>query len=275
MEPYLKTKDYFYSNEEFNLLFDTENQMLITSPLPTNLESYYQSESYISHSDQSKSLIDKLYVLIKNYSLKRKVKLLTSLIPKKGTLLDIGAGTGDFLLAAQKDKWCATGVEPNALARSNANVKGITLYDNLDSLPKPRFDIITLWHVLEHLPNLNDQITHITSLLKRGGFLILAVPNYNSYDALYYKQHWAAYDVPRHLWHFSKKSIVKLLHPHDLDLVKTKPMLFDSFYVSLLSEKYKYGKYKYISAFFRGFISNMKGLSSKEYSSHIYILKKR
>jgi SAM-dependent methyltransferase len=275
MEPYLKTKDYFYSNEEFDLLFDNEKQMLITYPTPKNIASYYQSGSYISHSDQSKSLIDKLYILVKYFNIKRRVKLLSSLLPSKGALLDIGAGTGDFLVAAKKDLWNITGIEPNPMARTNATLKGISLYENLYTIPGPNYDIITLWHVLEHLPNLNDQLTRITNLLRKGGHLILAVPNYKSYDAHYYKNYWAAFDVPRHLWHFSKESIALLLLPHGLELVKTKPMLFDSFYVSLLSEKYKHGKNKYLSALFRGFMSNIKGFSSKEYSSHIYILKKR
>ncbi|WP_027076518.1 class I SAM-dependent methyltransferase [Maribacter antarcticus] len=275
MKPYLKSKDYFYTKEEFDVLFDPTTEMLVTSPIPENLASYYQSVNYISHSDQSQSLIDKLYILIKNYSIKRKVNLLTSLLPTKGSLLDIGAGTADFLVAAQKDNWDITGVEPNPLARTNATVKGISLYENLSAVPNPSYDIITLWHVLEHLPNINNQLTHITSLLKKGGFLIVAAPNYKSYDAHYYKGYWAAFDVPRHLWHFCKESIVKLLIPHGLELAQTKPMLFDAFYISLLSEKYKHGKNKYISALFRGFVSNMKGLASKEYSSHIYILKKQ
>ena len=249
-------------------------EMLQTSPLPSNPENYYQSESYISHSDQTSSLFDIAYGLVKRFTLQRKVALLNRLLPNHGTLLDIGAGTGDFLITAKLHEWQVTGVEPNPLARKNALNKGIILNETLNQLPKNKYDIITLWHVLEHLPNLNKQITDITELLKNNGFLIVAVPNYKSYDAHYYKEHWAAYDVPRHLWHFSKTSILKLFHPFGLELFKTKPMWFDSFYVSLLSEKYKTGKIRYITALLRGFMSNFKGLSSKEYSSHIYILKK-
>jgi len=274
MKHYIKTTDYFFSQEEFELKFDTVNEMLITSPIPDNLTLYYKSENYISHSDQSKTIIDKLYLLVKNYSLRRKVQLLNSLIPSGGTLLDIGAGTGDFLKRAKKANWTITGIEPNKLARENAKTKGIQLHEDLSELTEPNYDIITLWHVLEHLPNLNEQLTQITNLLKKDGFLILAVPNYKSYDAKHYKRYWAAYDVPRHLWHFSQKSIVKLLTPHSMELSKTKPMLFDSFYVSLLSEKYKTGKNRYLSAFFHGLLSNLKGMISKEYSSHIYILQK-
>lgn len=274
MNLYIKTKDYFLTKEKFDLLFDAENEMLITSPVPNNLEKYYQSDDYISHTDQSESLTDKLYVFIKNYNLKRKVRLLNSLFPEKGSLLDIGAGTGDFLVTAKENNWRVAGVEPNQKARRYAKTKGVNLAAALNLIPICSYDIITLWHVLEHMPNLNDQLAHITRLVKNGGYLILAVPNYKSYDAHYYKEHWAAYDVPRHLYHFTKSSIVKLLLPHGLELIDTKPMLFDSFYVSLLSEKYKTGKNRYLAAFFRGLVSNIKGWSSKEYSSHIYLLKK-
>jgi 2-polyprenyl-3-methyl-5-hydroxy-6-metoxy-1,4-benzoquinol methylase len=274
MNLYIKTKDYFLTKEKFDLLFDAENEMLITSPVPNNLEKYYQSDDYISHTDQSESLTDKLYVFIKNYNLKHKVRLLNSLFPEKGSLLDIGAGTGDFLVTAKENNWRVAGVEPNQKARRYAKTKGVNLAAALNLIPICSYDIITLWHVLEHMPNLNDQLAHITRLVKNGGYLILAVPNYKSYDAHYYKEHWAAYDVPRHLYHFTKSSIVKLLLPHGLELIDTKPMLFDSFYVSLLSEKYKTGKNRYLAAFFRGLVSNIKGWSSKEYSSHIYLLKK-
>jgi 2-polyprenyl-3-methyl-5-hydroxy-6-metoxy-1,4-benzoquinol methylase len=274
MNLYIKTKDYFLTKEKFDLLFDAENEMLITSPVPNNLEKYYQSDDYISHTDQSESLTDKLYVFIKNYNLKRKVRLLNCIFPEKGSLLDIGAGTGDFLVTAKENNWRVAGVEPNQKARRYAKTKGVNLAAALNLIPICSYDIITLWHVLEHMPNLNDQLAHITRLVKNGGYLILAVPNYKSYDAHYYKEHWAAYDVPRHLYHFTKSSIVKLLLPHGLELIDTKPMLFDSFYVSLLSEKYKTGKNRYLAAFFRGLVSNIKGWSSKEYSSHIYLLKK-
>src|SRR6056297_214433 len=274
MEPYLHTKDYFYSHDAFTLLYDTTYDMLVTHPVPRNLETYYQSNKYISHSDTPTSFIDRLYLLVKNFSLRRKIKLIDQLHPSKGNLLDIGAGTGDFLVAAKKNKWNVTGVEPNQIALKKASVKNIDLYSNIAQLPKGTFDIITLWHVLEHLPDLDNQISSISNLINTNGLLIIAVPNFKSYDAKYYKQHWAAYDVPRHLWHFSKTSIAKLFEPYNFKLIHTKPMWFDSFYVSLLSEKYKNGSNNYISGFFRGLVSNVAGLRTKEYSSHIYILKK-
>jgi 2-polyprenyl-3-methyl-5-hydroxy-6-metoxy-1,4-benzoquinol methylase len=274
MKSYLKTKDYSISQEEFELFYNEELDMLVTSPEPEHLEKYYESEVYISHTDSKKSLVDKIYQAVKKYSLQKKIALINSLSISNKTLLDIGAGTGDFLVAAKKQNWKVQGVEPNSSARKKAEEKEIHLYSDLTEIDNSKFEIITLWHVLEHLPDLENQLTQIVSLLEKDGTLVIAVPNFKSYDASYYGKFWAAYDVPRHLWHFSKKAIEKLFKKHGLKLIKIKPMLFDSFYVSLLSEKYKTGKQNMLKAFWFGLKSNIKANRSKEYSSHIYILKK-
>jgi 2-polyprenyl-3-methyl-5-hydroxy-6-metoxy-1,4-benzoquinol methylase len=165
-------------------------------------------------------------------------------------------------------------VEPNYDAKMRAQEKGINLNSNIDLLSENKYDVITLWHVLEHLPNLEEQIEKIIALLNENGVLIIAVPNFNSFDAKYYKNYWAAFDVPRHLWHFSKNTIKLLFANHGWKVVHTKPMVFDAFYVSLLSEKYKTGKQNYFKALMMGMRSNLKSLSTKESSSQIYILKK-
>jgi 2-polyprenyl-3-methyl-5-hydroxy-6-metoxy-1,4-benzoquinol methylase len=275
MSRYLTTKDYFNTQEEFHLEYISELDMLKTYPVPNNLDTYYDHPDYISHTDQKKTLIDKIYQFIKNYSLDKKVNLIKNLSTTEKTILDIGAGTGDFLKSAQKDGWKIHGIEPNKQARLKALTKEITLKESLADITKEKFDVITLWHVLEHLPDFENEINNIQKKLKQNGYLVIAVPNYKSYDAKHYKQFWAAYDTPRHLWHFSKESIKRLFKPYKLELVQTKPMIFDSFYISLLSEKYKSGKNNYLMAFFIGLVSNLKGILSKEYSSHIYILKKQ
>ncbi|MDT0538696.1 MULTISPECIES: class I SAM-dependent methyltransferase [Croceitalea] len=275
MKLYLKTKDFSVTKEAFELFHDEDLDMLITKPKPNNLEKYYESEVYISHTDSKKSLVDKVYQLVKRYSLKKKVKLINSFQVSDKRLLDIGAGTADFLLAAQKAGWKTWGIEPNALAQQNAVEKGVSLLASLNDVAGQKFNVITLWHVLEHLPNLETDIEQICNLLEDDGTLIIAVPNFNSLDANYYKEHWAAFDVPRHLWHFSKTAIEKIFSKNQMRLIKTKPMLFDSFYVSLLSEKYKNGKQNYMKALYIGLKSNLKGKRTKEYSSHIYILKKK
>lgn len=271
---YIITKDFLVSNEEFQLLHNREMDMLETFPVPEKLYSYYESDEYISHTDSTQNFTDKVYNAVKSFALRQKVSLIKSQNNGVGKLLDIGAGTGEFLLSAKQKGWHVYGVEPNEKARKLSGSKGVVLAENLQQISETDFDVITLWHVLEHLPDLENQIASISKKLKSGGTLIIAVPNFKSFDARYYKNFWAAYDVPRHLWHFSKTAVEKLFSDN-YDLVKTKPMYFDAFYVSLLSEKYKTGKTKWIKAFFIGCCSNLSGMVKKEFSSHIYILKKR
>lgn len=274
MKPFLKTKDFSISQETFELFHDEEFDMLITKPQPENLDAYYESEAYISHTDSNKSFLDKIYQTVKKHSLKRKVNLINGYSNKNKMLLDVGAGTGDFLKSANKNGWHAEGVEPNHQARAKALEKGISLIDRLEAVPNKKYNVITLWHVLEHLQDLENQILKLVWHLEDEGTLIIAVPNFNSFDAKYYKEFWAGYDVPRHLWHFSKTAVEKLFEKHEMKLIKVKPMLFDSFYVSLLSEKYKTGRQNMFKAFFVGLRSNIAAIRTKEYSSHIYVLKK-
>jgi len=275
MKLFLKTKDFAISQEAFELHHDASKDMLVTKPVPKDLTIYYDSEAYISHTDSSQGLVDKLYQWVKRFSLKRKLRLVESLSKKEKKLLDVGAGTADFLLTLKNEGWQVDGVEPNQKARARATAKGCILQKSLTGIDGQKFEIITLWHVLEHLPDLKNQISQLSALLQNDGTLVVAVPNFKSHDAIYYGAYWAAYDVPRHIWHFSKNAIKMIFDEHDFEVISTKPMLFDAFYVSLLSEKYKTGKQNLVKAFYVGLKSNIKALFTKEYSSHIYILKKR
>jgi 2-polyprenyl-3-methyl-5-hydroxy-6-metoxy-1,4-benzoquinol methylase len=274
----------------FDLVLDQKLDMLITSPKPSNedLGKYYESEAYISHTDSSKSLLDKVYQVVKNYAIKQKIKLINSFNSEKKNILDIGCGTGDFLVACKKEDWLVYGVEPSSKARdltlqklieknnSIENTIEETIEDFIsDNQAIKQYDVVTLWHVLEHVPNLKEYIKQLKELLKPNGTLFIAVPNYKSYDANHYKEFWAAFDVPRHLWHFSKKAIKVLFEKENFSIKKIIPMKLDSFYVSLLSEKYKTGKSKLIKPFFIGLLSNIKAISTKEYSSLIYIIKNK
>lgn len=272
---FLTVTDYSVSKEVFDLYQDEELDMLITHPKPglDVLGRYYESADYISHTDSKRSLFEKVYHFIKGIALKNKLNLINSLQPNKGKILDIGAGTGEFLFVAQQNGWNTTGVEPSEKAKQIAINKGVSFVEALAQLEDHTFDVITMWHVLEHVPDLNHQIKELKRLLKPSGYLIVAVPNFNSFDAQHYGKFWAAYDVPIHFWHFSKTAIQKLFQKEQMELVKILPMKFDSFYVSLLSEKYKSGRMNYVKAFFIGLWSNIKAKSDMEYSSHIYILK--
>jgi 2-polyprenyl-3-methyl-5-hydroxy-6-metoxy-1,4-benzoquinol methylase len=272
---FLNVIDHSVSKETFDLYYDQDLDMLITSPQPSpeNLGKYYESTDYISHTDSKRSLFEKAYHFVKGIALKNKLNLINNSSTSKGNLLDIGAGTGDFLLTAKQNGWNTIGVEPSEKAKGIAINKGIQFSDSTQELESHSFDVITMWHVIEHVPNLEIQIKELKRLVKPNGTIIIAVPNYKSYDANYYGKFWAAFDVPIHFWHFSKKAIQLLFEKENLKLEKVLPMKFDSFYVSLLSEKYKNGKMNYLKAIWIGLVSNWKAKRSLEYSSHIYVLK--
>jgi 2-polyprenyl-3-methyl-5-hydroxy-6-metoxy-1,4-benzoquinol methylase len=272
---FLTVKDYSVSQETFDLYHDQELDMLMTIPQPSleNLGKYYESVDYISHTDSKRSLFEKIYHFVKSIALRNKLNLINSLKSNKGRILDIGAGTGDFLLVAKENGWQIVGVEPSQKAKAIAKKKGVSFVEATSDLADHSFDVISMWHVLEHVPNLINQIAELKRLLKPNGTLVIAVPNFKSFDANYYGKFWAAYDVPIHFWHFSKTAIKKIFEKEEMKVEKVLPMKFDSFYVSLLSEKYKTGKMNFIKAFFLGLQSNWKAKQNFEYSSHIYILK--
>lgn len=272
----LRVKDYFLTKEEFDLVPHSQYGFLKTQPQPQNLDRYYESENYISHTDSQKNWFDKLYQFLKNYNIRYKLNLL----PKDTkTILDFGCGTGEFLAHAQKRNLTVFGIEPNPTALKIAQTKlgNNKIRDIGIEEISEQFDVITLWHVLEHIPDLENFIPELISKLKPDGKLFIAVPNYQSYDASFYKNHWAAYDVPRHLWHFSPNSMQRLFSDFGMKIEKTYPLWLDSYYVSLLSEKYKKSQQPLglLRAIVIGTISNLRGIRSKNYSSVIYEIGKK
>ena len=274
----LSVKDYTVSGEEFDVWECRNCTQRFTQNIPDQekIAAYYQSENYISHSDTSKGLINNLYHKVRKRTLLQKRKLIEKTTRKsQGNILDIGAGTGAFLNTMKNANWNCTGIEPD----KNAREKALELYglniedaDTLYALSAGSFDAITLWHVLEHVHELHKYADQLRNLLSKNGKLFIAVPNYTSTDAKMYKQFWAAYDVPRHLYHFSPKSMEHLLNSHGLKVESTKPMWFDSVYVSMLSEKYRTGKSYPVKALLNGTISNVKTIFDKrKCSSLIYI----
>ncbi|MDB5209484.1 MAG: class SAM-dependent methyltransferase [Sediminibacterium sp.] len=280
--PALSAKDHTVSGEIFEIWHCDDCTIRFTQRVPkaSAIGPYYQSVSYVSHSDTQKGLINRLYHMVRNRTLNSKRKLVQEVTRKEtGNLLDVGAGTGAFANTMQQAGWTVTALEPDDIARENASNKyGLQLQspENLFRLDASQFDAITMWHVLEHVHDLHAYLTQFEVILKPGGRLIIAVPNYTSYDAKAYKEFWAAYDVPRHLYHFSPKSMELLGNRKGFTLIDTKPMWFDSFYVSMLSEQYKNGSGNLIGAMWNGMISNVKALGEKKKcSSVIYIFSKK
>lgn len=275
-EPVLVCRDHTVSGENFELRKAGELDLLVTFPRPEleKLPEYYKSQNYISHTDSKKGFLDRIYQQVKNLMLSRKLKWIEIDKVSTGKILDIGAGTGDFLLAAKQRGWEISGAEPNTNARELAFKKGIGLEESTAPFPDHSFDVITMWHVLEHVPDPGEQIKELNRLLKPDGLLIIAVPNFKSHDAQKYGEHWAAYDVPRHLYHFSPSAIEKIFAVHGFSLTSQKGLFFDAFYVSLLSEKYANGSGNPLKAFLVGLKSNLQARSTGNYSSLAYFFRK-
>lgn len=280
IHPVFSAIDHTVSGESFEIRQCANCSLRFTQNVPelNHIGRYYQSENYISHTETNKGLVNWLYLKVRKYTLSSKRTFIedeTGL--KKGSLLDIGAGTGAFLHHMKEKEWMVEGVEPDSGAINRAareyNIQ-LNHSQELFSFPEQTFDAITMWHVLEHVHDLHAYIRQIKKLMKPGATIFIAVPNYTSYDAEHYQSAWAAYDVPRHLYHFSPASMNELMKRHGLAVIKAQPMWFDSFYVSLLSEKYLTGKPSLIKGFWYGLRSNMKAFSkNRRASSLIYVIR--
>ena len=273
-------EDYLVSHESFSICCCDACRFTFTQDVPSQeaMPRYYDSSEYVSHSDTQKGWIHSVYHWVRKRMIRRKV----GIIEKRyagGKLLDIGCGTGYFAGAMKQKGWEVLGIEPSETAAEIARNKfglDVRPSEALSELPEKTFEVITLWHVLEHLPDLNESLSRFFQLLKEDGSLIIAVPNVNSYDAGKYRQHWAAYDVPRHLWHFSPDTFSRLIEKHGFRIAGIKPMPFDAFYISMLSEKYKNKKMSGLRGFYRGLVSYFICLFDKRKSSSlIYLLNKK
>jgi len=270
--------DYFLTQEKFSVWHCKDCDLSFTNPRPEdkNLGKYYESLEYLSHVTKNKGATGRLYKFLRNINIKRKYKIVSEHI-STGKILDIGCGTGELLNYFQKQKWECVGVEPNAQARKFAQEHyqlKVEEEQSLQFMPIDSFDIISMWHVLEHVPDINERMEKVKQLLKKEGVLIIALPNLSSWDAVYYGVYWAGLDVPRHLSHFSQKAFSSLAKKHDLQIVRTLPLKFDAYYVSLLSERYKKRGLPIFPAFIKGARSNRIAAKTGNYSSLIYILTK-
>jgi len=275
--PYLKTKDYFLTGEEFSLVQCKDCGFVFTNPIPklSELSKYYDSPDYLSHTANSFSFTAEIYKLFRNANIRKKFKLVQSYAKGKN-ILDIGCGTGELLHYFNEQGWDTLGVEPNSSARDFANKTyqlQVLEESEINTITESSFDVISMWHVLEHVPDLNSRMKQLKQILKKDGLLIIALPNLDSPDAKKYGAHWAGLDVPRHLYHFTESSFKTLLGKHNMQLVEAVPMKFDAFYVSLLSEKYRKHKLPYLPAMISGLQSNLQARKQNSFSSMIFVVR--
>lgn len=279
--PFQSCIDYTVSQETFQLVTCSRCGFVMTNPRPDDesIGNYYLSEKYISHTNKAASIIDKIYLWVRSYTLRWKHDLVKAVAPKrKKRILDYGCGTGEFLKKCKDHQWEIVGVEPSLPARQRAQLlTGAVITEKIQKLQEKDLNVVTLWHVLEHVPDPNEIISEIKQRLTPDGTIFIAVPNYKSWDASHYQQYWAGYDVPRHLWHFSQDTMKALIEKNDLKLHAVIPMKLDSFYVSMLSEKYQNhstGLSGMLKAIISGLISNWHARKKLEYSSLIYVIKR-
>lgn len=270
-------KDEFLTKKDFHICECLNCGLLYTMPRPSKekIGAYYKSDEYYSHQENKKGFVPRLYEAIKKINLKHKFRLASRDLPV-GKLLDIGCGVGDFLHVAENKGWQCTGVEPSEEAREIARqrIKGDLLYsEDLNHLPDQSFDLITMWHVLEHVDDLKWQVAQLQRLIKPNGRIVIAVPNYRSYDGRFYNAYWAAYDVPRHLNHFNKTVITKMFKTSGLSLVCMDKLVWDAYYISFMSEQYKHHFMPLVRGVFRGLVSNAKARRSGEWSSLVYVFR--
>ncbi len=271
--------DHFISGEKFPVVNCAACGLLFTNPRPAHasISTYYDSDAYVSHSKTRSGMINALFHLSRTYTLARKRNLVRRYSSGRD-LLDYGCGTGDFLKTMRSSGFSCSGIEPNEDARQKAmSPENISILDEdgLEHFNKSSFDVITLWHVLEHVYPLTTRLSQFNELLREDGRLFIAVPNHRSWDAKRYGPYWAAWDVPRHIYHFNRNSITDLMLRHGFTLVKTRPQLLDAFYISLLSEKYQSGRQNIFRACLNGLRSNFSArFMDGNYSSIIYIFKK-
>jgi SAM-dependent methyltransferase len=278
---HLRCTDHFISKEVFRIDKCADCGFEFTQDYPEEREigKFYESEDYISHSDTSEGFSNKLYRLIRKIMLLKKMAIIRKVTGlDSGNILDIGSGTGYFGNTMKRAGWKVKGIEINEKARSySINQFGLECCspEYISALQPDSFDCITLWHVLEHFHDPFRYASAIYSLLRPEGVCVIALPNSSSCDAKHYGSFWAAYDVPRHLWHFNPDSLRHFSEKTGFSTVTWGNLPLDVFYISSLSEKYKGSGLSFLRGITKAMLFAIISAFKKEKSSSlIYILRK-
>lgn len=278
----LRCTDYLVSMEEFNICKCRQCDFIFTADYPDASEAgrYYESPEYISHSDSRRTLTDRAYQFARKIMLRRKRRMVIETTGlAKGNVLDIGSGTGHFLNVMKEAGWDITGIEINKSAREYAASQfslKVLPPEELKALPSEEFDCITLWHVAEHLYDLNRYFNEIKRLLKPDGIVLVALPNSYSFDSAHFGKFWAAYDVPRHLWHFNYMTFPDFASKAEFTISSIRPLPLDVFYISILSEKHKKNPAPFITGIIKGAYFSMLSIFNRlKSSSLVFVLKRK
>lgn len=274
----LQTNDYFFTEENFTLAVCNNCNFVFTNPIPDidSIGKYYATEKYLSHDTNSNGILSNIYKTVRYFNLRGKYSLINN-YKKVGQILDIGCGTGEFLNFMKLKNWKTFGIEPETKAKEFAIEKyHLDIYPErkLLEFEKNKFDLITMWHVLEHVFDLNERLNAIYNLLKNDGIFINALPMFDSPDAKKFGKYWAGLDVPRHLHHFTSESFTRLANNNGFKVIDCFPMKFDSYYVSYLSHQAKQSSFAFLRGLIDGFLSNLRADKNRNYSSMIFVLGK-
>ena len=271
-----KVKDYFLTKETFSVSKIKDLDVFQTLP-KTDKESinkYYKSKKYLSHNN-NKTFFSSLYLFVKWVSFYFKYRVLKKASSHHNRLLDFGSGNAYFVSKLNEKGGQAFAYDPFYSQVSNKTIEQQKVFVNESDLITSKFKTVTMWHSLEHVFSYKDTLSLASEILDSKGCLIVACPNYQTYDANYYKEYWAGFDVPRHYWHFSPNGLIEIMANSGFDYINKKPMYFDALYVSMLSEQYKKSKLWFFKGLVVGLVSNIVSLFKKNASSYVYVFKKR
>jgi len=232
--PYIEVLDRF-SCKSFQIV-KCECGFKFLSPRPkfSGITYYYENDDYDPHRLENKSIFHTVYGWVQKIALRWKFKHISKFI-RSGNLLDIGGGGGRFCSYFKSKGWRVSLQDNSSKARFLAQEADIETYTLLSEIQSQQFDLITMWHSLEHIHAIDALFQNVNRLTSDDGFLVVAVPNINAPERKFLGKDWAPWDAPRHLYHFNYAQLSKLLRKYGWKIEFSMPMIQDTPYNILLS----------------------------------------